>query len=298
MGNCEKCGSRYTDELYCKKCGAPIEENISNKINRYLFQMASNNYSVKNFKLSEEYVNKLLKNDPHLAGALILKGNIFAWTSPGDDLSYGKSIKCWIDGLKYLPEETKPAFQQNISTELKGGFCHSVDEKACIFSRDPSIINGRTLVNCRKYIDVVFPLKQRIGIEVSEEELSEFMAKRFLDSCNEAVDNIDIYFGKEPEEKCTNKYIQWKTYMDSCISVLEKAAELAEETATVTLIYDTLIKYQNKVIAAKSYKEKENGKGYIVDVALDRKQIDDRRGKINFYTVQKAKKIKEIQKKK
>ena len=59
-----------------------------------------------------------------------------------------------------------------------------------------------------------------------------------------------------------------------------------------------LAKYQNKVIAAKSYKEKENGKGYVVDVTLDRKQIDDRRGKINYYSVQNAKRIKELQKKK
>lgn len=300
MATCPKCGKQIEDEAYCPKCGEPIEEIISQKIAGYLFQMANYYYLSKEYKDAEPYAEKLIKNDPNNSQAWMLKGNIQAYTSPGDDLSYGKSIKAWKTAISLAKNESDDfLIKKKISEEMLNGFSYSIYTNASVFSREPNNVNLRALETCKKYISVCDLLKYQVGVDLSEDDLSEFLANQMKDAALNASEAANSEFGKTNAERTNDKFQKWIETTNICIEALENAAEIATKPATVQTCYQKATILQQKMIESKSYKEDGKGKGgSIIDTVLANSVVKEKKKAIESYVKLQSQRIKELQKKK
>ena len=299
MGNCPQCDNKIKDELYCPKCKAPIEENISKKISGYLFYMANNFYLTRAYKEAEVYAEKLVKNAPKNSQAWLLKGNIQAYSSPGDDLSYGKSIKAWTNAISFAKDGGEISqIKETISSEMFNGFAYSSYIKAVEFSRNPNRINAISLENCKKYLSLCDLLDYKVGVDLSEDKLSDFLANQMIGAAVRGSEQANQKYGKTPEEQTPEKYMTWLASTDTCIEMLEKASELATKTSTVEACYSRASALQQKMIESKSYKLSDKPKTPPTPIGLRDDVVREKKKKISSYEKMKAKQIKELQKKK
>lgn len=297
MLKCPQCGNDIKKELYCPKCKTPIEDNISEKISGYLFFMANSYYLARQYKDAEHYAEKLVKTVPKNPQAWLLKGNIQAYSSPGDDLSYGKSIKAWSNAINSAKDGNEiMEIKKNIANEMFNGFAYSSYLRAVEFSRNPSKANNIALQNCKKYFSVCDLLNYKIGVDLSEDVLSDFLANQMIGAAVHGSEYADEAFGTTPEERTPEKFTTWLMATESCTEMLINAADFATKPTTAEDCYKRAISFQRKMMEAKAYKPADKPKAKPIQIGLESRIIADKNKIINSYVKMQMKKVKELQK--
>lgn len=121
---CQTCGTKYSVEEAKKmmiegtvNVSGTVKVDNTDKIENYL-EMARSAYEAGNKREAEAYCNRIIEIEPQNYEAWMLKGQSAGWQSSLGNIRLSEAINCFLNAIKFAPEEPQPIILDLMGTEV------------------------------------------------------------------------------------------------------------------------------------------------------------------------------------
>ena len=278
---CQSCGCKYTIEEAKKMMiegtvdvsGSTIKVDNSDSIDTYM-SMAENAYNANNLVESETYCNKVIELEPQNYDAWLLKGQAAGWQSSLGNIRLGEAINCFLNAIKFSPEEPQPIklelggrevdatvdVRQNVidkATEtVKKIAVAIVKLQTDRFIKWPDDEEFRGCVSIIGVIgDCVYPYLEAIDVSESQVSIMYEIAKNLSLAVTEAIKKSAESCVRENEGRLDDySFNEAINNLDRGILLLDLAAKLSKESYNLNIgIYKAEIKFYETSMKLCSY---------------------------------------------
>ena len=278
---CQTCGTKYSVEEAKKMMiegtvdvsGSTVKVDNSDSIDTYM-SMAENAYNANNTTEAETYCNRVIEIAPQNYDAWMLKGQSAGWQSSLGNIRLGEAVNCFLNAIKFAPEELQPIKLDLMGTEVdatvdirKRLIDQSTEEIKKIsvalvklqgdrFAKWPDADEGNGLMNVVKVIcqPVLIYMKAVLTPVDIMPAIATAINNAVMDAWNNIVfpEYVNDDESGHPSDYAFSKLLERAKY---CTALLEYAIGLCDDDDESDISrYKNLIAIHNRCITSCSYK--------------------------------------------
>ena len=258
---CQACGTQYSPEEAKKLLveiegtvdvtGSTVKVDNTDKIGNFL-QMATKAYDAGNKSESENYCNKIIEIDPKHYQAWLLKGKSAGWQSTLRNIRIEEAINCFCNAIDNAPQEEVATIRKEAADEVSS-LSESLVRLCCNnFAEYPSKDNEEDILNNLRLTSLL-AIKMFNKANIIPKNRFDKLATAMNDAVCDAWKNViteDYQHSEHPSKIC------WETFKGrclSCIYILNKAIDIAENKKDNIQRYKNLIHITTELVQSCSY---------------------------------------------
>ncbi len=224
-----------------------------NQMIQNLFILAQTAYDSENYIDAEQYANRIIEIEATNSDAWLMKGNCAGKNQTGN-FRLVESINCWNTCLQNASKQEYEDYAFTVRTNCIDIAIDYIMKNIQDFKKQPG---EASINNIKEKIDYVDPImrkaNQTFGVDIISYE--DRLASNISALVNEVSKDSIAKFGKRKEQQTDAALAKFKETQDYCIMVWDYLIDLAKRHGTVTAILKSLVKMQDTLIRAVSYKQ-------------------------------------------
>ena len=218
-----------------------------------LFILAQTAYDSENYIDAEQYANRIIEIEATNSDAWLMKGNCAGKNQTGN-FRLVESINCWNTCLQNASKQEYEDYAFTVRTNCIDIAIDYIMKNIQDFKKKPG---EASIDNIKEKIDYVDPImrkaNQTFGVDIISYE--DRLASNISALVNEVSKDATAKFGKRKEQQTDAALATFKETQDYCILVWDYLIDLAKRHGTVTAILKSLVKMQDTLIRAVSYRQ-------------------------------------------
>ena len=272
---CQSCGTKYSVEEARKmmvegtvEVVGTVKVDNSDMLSNY-YSIAVNAYDAGNKAEAEVYCNKIIEIDPENYLAWLLKGKTAGWQSSLGNIRFNEAINCFVNSIKYAPQEEKNNIIEDSKKEIKNLAVALIQLRSQRFETWPDGDETQGFANdISQIINAAKLYIMSTGIAISASEILTPIAAQINVSVVNALNKKIIPDYNNDDDNGHPSDFAFKLLLERagyCSILLLKSIGLSDDDDESDISrYEDLISIHNLCMNARSYEYKTVEAGHDI----------------------------------